>query len=340
MKVRRNLAGLFISTVAVAVLLGPTLASPAQAQSGCVTVDYQATHWSDGPDSGGFQATIVIGNDCLSPVLGWTLALALPDGHTLHQGWSAQWSISGAQVTATPVGWNTVIQPGQSITIGFLGRWTGAYQDPVSCTINGESCGGEDPGGNQPPEVELTAPASGTVGVVAPCPLTLTADAIDPDGAIDRVEFYVNGVLVGTDHTAPYQVSTSAGATPVPERVAFARAYDDGTPPLSTDSEPVTFQTVIGDPAPERILPCCGSLELLAGTSEEVRFVLVSSVVDQATLTVTGDPGVTVSPTTVVADRNLILATVTAAAGSAGATATITATAGDLSPATMSVTVR
>src|SRR5690606_28348974 len=338
MKVRVNLAATFASPVAVAALLSPLLPTPAQAQANCLTVDYQATHWSDGPGSGGFQATIVIHNDCDSPVAGWMLVLGLPDGHTLVGGWWAQWSTSGSQVIATPPAWSPAIQPHQSVTIGFLGRWTGSYQDPISCAINGEPCDGGS-GGNQPPEVELTAPTGGLVGVVPPCPLVFAADAVDPDGAVDRVEFYVNGVLVGTDDTAPYRVGISGGSVPAPERVAFARAYDDGNPQLSTDSEPVTFQTIIGDPAPETLFACDGSLELLAGTSEEIRFVLVSSVVDQATLTVSGDPGITVSPTTVVADGTLILATVSAAAGSAGATATITATAGGLGPATMSITV-
>ena len=292
------------ATAAVSLALVPV--ATAHAQVDCLVVDYQAATWSAGADSGGFVAAITITNGCGDPIDGWTLALALPPGHTFTHGWSANWSSSGDQLTATQLSWNRVLHPGVPATIGFAGTWTGTYQDPPSCMINGRSCDGAQ-GGNEPPEAFLTRPGGGLAGILSPCPFILAADASDPDGAIDRVEFYVNNVPVGTDRTAPYLIGIGylpTAAPPSSEYVALARAYDDGVPQLSSDSEPVTFQVVIGDPPPETIFECMSSLELPAGGSEEIRFALFSSTADQVTLTVTGDPAVTVSPTTVVPSGN------------------------------------
>ncbi len=57
-------------------------------------------------------------------------------------------------------------------------------------------------GGNAPPSVALTSPAAGTP-FVAPASVALAATATDSDGTIAKVDFYANGVLVGTDTTGP-----------------------------------------------------------------------------------------------------------------------------------------
>jgi hypothetical protein len=448
-------AALTATAVASVTLVPATLvpATAAQAQAGCPAVDYQASSWSTGATGGGFVAGITITNACGAPVDGWALGLTLPPGHGFSHGWSANWASTGAQVTATPHTWNRVLNPGAAITIGFVGTWTGTYQDPLTCTINGRSCEG-GPVGNEPPEVTLTSPQAGffdalgcavrfaaeasdpdgtvdrvefyangvligtddaapyeiehasnplrhgdntaqarvfddgnpslhadsqtvtfqlatpppggppvecrsgippappvvtltrpsssLVGVVSPCPFVLSADANDPDGAIDRVEFYLNNMLVGTDRTAPYLIEIGALPPPLPssaEWVAFARAYDNDVPQLSADSQARTFRIAIGDPLPESIFACTGTLRLAAGGSEPLRFGLFSTTVDEVTLTVTGDPRITVSPTTVVRSGGLIQATVTAAPGSTGATATITATGGNLRPTSTLVIV-
>ncbi len=57
-------------------------------------------------------------------------------------------------------------------------------------------------GGNAPPSATLTSPASGA-SFAAPATIPLQADASDSDGTIAKVDFYANGVLVGTDTTGP-----------------------------------------------------------------------------------------------------------------------------------------
>ena len=37
--------------------------------------------------------------------------------------------------------------------------------------------------------------------------VVLSASATDPDGRVDAVEFYVDGLLLGVDTAAPYQAN-------------------------------------------------------------------------------------------------------------------------------------
>lgn len=59
---------------------------------------------------------------------------------------------------------------------------------------------------NVPPAVELTGPADGAT-FTAPASVTVGATAADADGTVVRVDFHANGTLIGSDDTAPYDVS-------------------------------------------------------------------------------------------------------------------------------------
>ncbi|UHQ23252.1 Ig-like domain-containing protein [Lysobacter sp. 5GHs7-4] len=66
---------------------------------------------------------------------------------------------------------------------------------------------------NVAPSVHLTAPVGGQV-FPAGSTVTLKASASDPDNGIQRVEFYVDGVKVGEDASAPYSVGWISTAGP------------------------------------------------------------------------------------------------------------------------------
>jgi cellulose 1,4-beta-cellobiosidase len=269
----RRAAALAASAVVATGVLIATPASPAQAQSesGCLDVDIDISVWHTGPDSGGFIAHVTLTNVCSTSVDGWMVGLTLAPGHRLDSAWNADWNLSGVDFTASNLSWNRHIPPGGSIQIGFLGSFTGGFQDPFNCTINGQPCGG-DPGQNLPPEVTLTSPPSEGTTVPLPCAITLAADASDPDGEIDRVEFYVNDELVGTFHNAPYEMEIEANHPAVlgQGNVVFARAYDDGTPPLSTDSASSTIGWAVPPPAP-MLIACPSRVELEEDSSTTVR---------------------------------------------------------------------
>ena len=95
----------------------------------------------------------------------------------------------------------------------------------VSVTVNAA---------NTPPTVSITSPANGAV-IAAPGAVTITANAADAEGPVQRVEFYVDGGLVDTDFSAPFAGAWNATAG---GHSLTAKAYDAGS--LSTTSTAVS----------------------------------------------------------------------------------------------------
>lgn len=314
------------ATVAAWLAFVPVATVQAQTTS-CLAVDSDVNVWSTSPGSGGFAHNVTLINTCAEPVDGWTLQLALPPGQAVDHHWSATVQVLDDQVTFTPMAWNAAINPDASTNFGFIGDWTGTYQDPLSCRIDGVPCDGG--AGNEPPEVTLTGPADGD-GIASPCPVQLTADASDPDGAVDRVEFYVNDTLVGTDDEAPYGVEVASIDSALSlDNTAFARVFDDGSPALSTDSTVVSFFRPVPPPA-LMLIACTPAVEVEAGGSATATFATGACPgASQVELTVDGDAGITVSPTSYTPSSGGFGddVTVSAAPGTTGATATLTATA-------------
>lgn len=336
-RLRRAAALAALALAATGIVALP--AGPAQAEPGCLQVNLDVRTWIEhrtGPNapSGGYLAVYTLTNICDTPVTGWQLDLVLPPGHSVGTTWSSNWTVTGQQATATNQAWNRVLAPGQSTTFGYLGAWAGAYSDPLSCAINGAPCDGGGPAPNEPPVVTLTAPTDGQ-GLNLACPVFLTADASDPDGSVDRVEFYVDGVLLGSDTTAPYAFEAETGVSGAIEHTAFARAVDDAG--ASTDSATVDFLRLPPPPSLQ-LVACNPPGEVAAGTSEEIHYSKTAAGSVPVTLTVTGDPGITVAPTsfTLTTGTHVV---VTAAPGSSGSSATITATAPGFGSSTVTVTV-
>jgi uncharacterized protein YjbI with pentapeptide repeats len=92
---------------------------------------------------------------------------------------------------------------------------------------------------NQAPTVSLTSPADNST-VTKGDNVTISADAADSDGSVDRVEFYAGSVLINMDGAAPYSFDWKP---PVDGTfVITARAYDfDGG---VTTSQPVALNVV------------------------------------------------------------------------------------------------
>lgn len=59
---------------------------------------------------------------------------------------------------------------------------------------------------NVKPDVAITSPAGGTRYLVG-APILIQASANDPDGSIQQVEFFDNGVSLGFDNAAPFQLN-------------------------------------------------------------------------------------------------------------------------------------
>jgi alpha-galactosidase len=113
----------------------PATATPTRT-SGTCQVSYTITsQWQ-----GGFQADVKITNTGTTTINGWTAAWSFANGQMITQLWSASYTQSGANVSATNLSWNTTIAPAGSQSFGFTASWNGTNAKPTSFTLNGAAC--------------------------------------------------------------------------------------------------------------------------------------------------------------------------------------------------------
>ena len=112
--------------------------------------------WDNG--GGGFGGNLTIIN-LGDPLTSWTLTFAFPNQQQVTQGWSANWSQSGQNVTATNAPWNGNLPTNAQLGIGFNGSYTGGVNNnPQTFAINGVTCTGP-----QQPQTLVVAPTAVTV---------------------------------------------------------------------------------------------------------------------------------------------------------------------------------
>jgi len=322
-----NLRKKFALAGASVLLIGGVVlpASMAQAAQSCEVV-YTVNNWNNG-----FTANLTVKNTG-DAWAGWTLAFALPNGETWGPGWSATWSASGQNVTAVPLDWNRNIANGGSTNIGFNGTWTGTGTfpgAPTAFTVNGVACNGGGNPGNQAPTVSLSSPTAGA-SFAQGATIPMAATASDPDGTINRVEFLIDGTVVGSDTTSPYSF-TAPGPSATGNHTAAARAVDNGSPAASTTTPAVTF-SVAGTTTPTIILPSTLSVNEGGTATLLVRRNTAPTANVVVTLTRTGDTSITVPASVTLTPANAVAGvsvTVSAAEDTdqVNGTATIAATA-------------
>jgi hypothetical protein len=87
----------------------------------------------------GFTATIRVNNDSAAAINGWQVNWAYGN-NTVTNAWNAQLSSAGSRnYSATNLGWNGSLQPGQSAEFGLQGVTNGGA--PERPTISGAPCG-------------------------------------------------------------------------------------------------------------------------------------------------------------------------------------------------------
>jgi endo-1,4-beta-xylanase len=89
---------------------------------------------------GGFQGEIRISNTGATPITAWTLRWSFPDGQRITQLWYGSFTQLGPDVAVHHAPWGSMIPPGGSVGLGFLGSWTGANGPPPSFTLNDLPC--------------------------------------------------------------------------------------------------------------------------------------------------------------------------------------------------------
>jgi hypothetical protein len=134
----RNRLAAAAATVLIATgVAALALTQPAAAASGC-QVSYTTSTWS-----GGFTASISVTN-LGSPITNWTLAFTLPGNEAVSQGWGANYSQSGQNVTAANASYNGSLGTNGNTSIGFNGSYSASSfpGSPASFTLNGTACTG------------------------------------------------------------------------------------------------------------------------------------------------------------------------------------------------------
>jgi len=100
-------------------------------------------------------------------------------------------------------------------------------------------------GANIPPVVSISYPGDGAVLTAALGTIAVSANAVDDDGSIARVEIYKDGNLLGTPTTRPYSVNWT---NITPGTYAFyAKAYDNLG---AVTTSATTHATIVSTPIP------------------------------------------------------------------------------------------
>ncbi|WP_244253951.1 cellulose-binding domain-containing protein [Micromonospora tulbaghiae] len=165
--------GLVAATAATLVTGTAVMATNAQAAAGCRVTYTTASQWP-----GGFTANVDVTN-LGDPINGWNLRWTFPSGQRVTQAWSATVTSSGADVTATNVGYNGAVATNGSVSFGFNGSWSGANTAPTAFSLNGVACTG---GGVVPPTppVQATPFSENAVGGTTPPPCSPAGTSATP----------------------------------------------------------------------------------------------------------------------------------------------------------------
>jgi Glycosyl hydrolase family 12/Cellulose binding domain len=112
----------------------PPTTNPPTGNGSCKVTYSRQSEWA-----GGFVAnlTITAGSAAIN---GWGLTFAFGGDQKITSGWSATYSQSGKNVTATAMDYDRTIAAGQSVSLGFQGTWTSSDANPTSFAVNGVAC--------------------------------------------------------------------------------------------------------------------------------------------------------------------------------------------------------
>jgi endoglucanase len=125
---------------------------------------------------GGFVASITISNSGSTALDGWEIDFELAAGSTVTHAWGA--TIDGTNpYTATAIGWNSELAPGQSAVLGFVGEG----EDSIGTITRCEASETGDPGTTTTTQPTTTTTDATTTTVPSPTTVPTTI----PDGLGD-----------------------------------------------------------------------------------------------------------------------------------------------------------
>ncbi len=108
----------------------------------------------------GFVAEVVVKNNRNATVKDWNLKFNFPGNQAVSQIWNGRVSQAGKQVTVNYMNYNREIKSGNSVSFGFVGKYSGNNQklNSMDFNLNGSQCGVKSGGVVQPAPVTPPAP--------------------------------------------------------------------------------------------------------------------------------------------------------------------------------------
>ena len=222
--------------------------------------------------------------------------------------------------------WNTTSVANGTATLRAIAYDAAGNSGPsslVSVTV-----ANAPPPDTTPPTASITSPTSGSVSGT----VTVSANASDNVG-VTRVDFYVNGALVGSDSAAPYQYSWNTTSVVNGTATLKAIAYDAAG---NSGPSSLVSVTVANGPPPDTIPPTvrivspaagkvAGSITITAEASDNVGVVRVDFYVNGSLIASDRTPPWQASwNTTKAADRSInVVAVAYDAAGNSGTSVSV-----------------
>lgn len=161
---------------AAAMVLALSAAGQAQALSCSASAD----SWGDG-----YVVNVSVTNDSSSPISNWAVDLKHAGATQVSASWSANVSASGSVVTASNVGWNGGLAPGQSASFGYQGSHGGSFQAPT-CSVSGGAPATPAPTPmptSQPTAAPTPSPTEAPTPTAAPTAAPTSAPTPEPTAA-------------------------------------------------------------------------------------------------------------------------------------------------------------
>ncbi len=185
----------------------------------------------------GYTGQYTISNPGASAVTGWTLAFQLPDGTSVSSLWDGAYTDDAGQVTVTSDSWDAAIQPGGSVSVGFVTTSTGEAGQPSDCTINGAACqGGAAPGPSATASPAPSASGTSTAPTPSPSPSAFASPSATPSPSTSSGSPTAGAAgfapYVDTSLYPPFSLVSTAQATGVKQfNLAFVVSGAGGCTP-------------------------------------------------------------------------------------------------------------
>ena len=221
-------------TAAVVIALpneGPLSIAAVADSASPLAASYQAgTSWGTG-----YSGQYTITDPGTAAVSGWTLDFQLPDGTSISSLWDGSYTDDGGQVTVTSDSWDSTIQPGGSVSVGFVTTSAGEAGQPSDCTINGASCqGGAAPSPSTTASPAPSASATSTAPTPSPSPSASSTATPSPSTSSGSPTAGAAGFApyVDTSLFPPINLVTTSQATGVKQfNLAFVVSGGSGCTP-------------------------------------------------------------------------------------------------------------